>query len=462
MELKTYRAATMADCLAEVKKDLGKEAVILHTKSYRVGGVMGVGARQVVEITARPGEPAPSPRPSRPEPRPQRAPEPAAFVPARFDQQAQAGADAAPVPRVRTADPASIAPRPVQPVAAQPVASQPAQPESRRLATPVRLAPQDDAARDTLAAELASIKSLVSQVLLVSRKAAAHAHRAGEPSAAGAVLAHGGLPGPLFELYSRLIDQELEGELADRLVTLLREDLSAQEQLDESIVRQAAVRSLAELTPCVGSVSGAGVQPDGRPLTVALVGPTGVGKTTTVAKLAAAYKLRQGKRVGLITSDTYRIAAVDQLRTYASIIGLPLKVVLTPQETAAAWNTLAHECDVILIDSAGRSQHDSSRIDELRRFVDAVRPHETHLVLAATTGPGVMTHQARKFQPLGPSRVILSKLDEAVLLGPLVGALHRVGLRLSYLTTGQEVPDHIELASADRLARALLAGGWSA
>lgn len=209
-------------------------------------------------------------------------------------------------------------------------------------------------------------------------------------------------------------------------------------------------------------MSQAGNQPDGRPLTIALIGPTGVGKTTTVAKLAAAYKLRQGKRVGLITSDTYRIAAVDQLRTYASIIGLPLKIVLTPQETAAAWNSLAHECDAVLIDSAGRSQHDASRIDELRRFVDAVKPHETHLVLSATTGPGVMLHQAQKFHALNPSRIILSKLDEAVLLGPLVGALHRIGLRLSYITTGQEVPDHIELASADRLARALLAGGWSA
>jgi energy-coupling factor transporter ATP-binding protein EcfA2 len=143
------------------------------------------------------------------------------------------------------------------------------------------------------------------------------------------------------------------------------------------------LRHIAAKMPVVGNVSRAARAEGGRPLTIALVGPTGVGKTTTIAKLAAAYKLRQGKKVGLITSDTYRIAAVDQLRTYATIIGLPLKVAMTPREMSAACSAFA-DCDAILIDTAGRSQHDANRLEELSAFIQACSPDETHLVLSAT------------------------------------------------------------------------------
>src|SRR6185437_14384642 len=103
---------------------------------------------------------------------------------------------------------------------------------------------------------------------------------------------------------------------------------------------------------------------------ICLVGPTGVGKTTTIAKLAAAFKLRLRQRVGLITIDTYRIAAVDQLRTYANIIGVPLKVVLTPAELVEAMKELS-DCDTILIDTAGRSHQDEQKLGELAAFVNA-------------------------------------------------------------------------------------------
>jgi flagellar biosynthesis protein FlhF len=197
--------------------------------------------------------------------------------------------------------------------------------------------------------------------------------------------------------------------------------------------------------------------PDDRPLTIALIGPTGVGKTTTLAKLAASFKLRHGKKVGLITSDTYRIAAVDQLRTYANIIGLPLEVAITPTEMRHALHAL-RENDVILIDTAGRSQNDAGRIQELKQFINAANPHEVHLVLSSTAGEKVLLNEAEAFAEVGVHKIMLTKLDEAVSFGMLINVIRQVGKQLSFVTTGQEVPKHLEVGRADRIAELVLGG----
>ncbi|MEM9167765.1 MAG: flagellar GTP-binding protein, partial [Planctomycetota bacterium] len=184
-------------------------------------------------------------------------------------------------------------------------------------------------------------------------------------------------------------------------------------------------------------------------------------KTTTLAKLAARAKLRHGRSVGLITTDTYRIAAVEQLRTYAEIIGLPLKVVADPSEMPEALESMA-TLDEVLIDTAGRSQHDTERLTELRSYLDQADPHETHLVLSCVASDAVLARAAERFGALGPNRLLMTKLDEAVELGVLLGLLSKVGAPLSYVTTGQEVPDDIEPAGAERLARQILAGGVQA
>jgi flagellar biosynthesis protein FlhF len=330
----------------------------------------------------------------------------------------------------------------------------PAAPRTRptSLATKVTLAPTAGEAVASLQAEIASIKRLVGQVLQCSRQTAATVAPSGQ-----AVVAMGGMPEPLFGQYLKLQDAHVAHDIADALIGQVRDELTPDELAAGDIVRQAVLRHLAALIPVSGGMTKAGPNQAGRPLTIALVGPTGVGKTTTIAKLAAAYKLRQGKKVGLITSDTYRIAAVDQLRTYANIIGLPLKVALTPREMAGACSALA-DCEVILIDTAGRSQHDKGRLEELAAFVDAAMPDETHLVLSSTVAEPVLTKAADKFSVLKPTRMIFSKLDEAVHFGVIVNACKKVGMRVSYVTTGQEVPDEIEMAQSDRLARLVLDG----
>lgn len=439
MNLRTYRARTMGDALAEVKKDLGKDAVILHTRTYKVGGWLGFGGKPMVEVTASDGVNVP-PRPRRPAPAasPQPAPRPVV-------NPAAAKAYGIQIPSPAP----SIEPAPAQ-VAAVTVPLPSDGADGIKAVVQAALATQSTALIPALESEIAAIKKMVGQVLQCSRQTALRV--AGDAPGVPC----GSMPNPLSQQYLRLIENEVASEIADEIIAAVRDELTPAELADPSIVQQTLLRRIADMIPADAEVPKVQAR-DGRPLTIALVGPTGVGKTTTVAKLAAAYKLRHGKRVGLVTSDTYRIAAVDQLRTYAEIIGLPLKVALSPAEMATVCQSLA-DCDVILIDTAGRSQRDAGRLDELRQFIAAARPHQTHLVLSSTASEAVLMEAAQRFGQVGPDRVIFTKLDEAVNFGVVLTVAKRLSLRLSYVTTGQEVPDHIEVGRPDRLARLLLDG----
>jgi flagellar biosynthesis protein FlhF len=435
MNLRTYRARTMGDALAEVKKDLGRDAVILHTRTYKVGGWFGIGGKPMVEITASDNVNVAGPRPRRPAPK---APPP---EPVR----------AAPEPQ----PPAAPTGRALMPVAG----TRPPAPPIPEIARPaVAAAPAGSATlMPALDHELAAIRRMVGQVLQCSRHTALRVGRDGGPGSPAGAIPGGAMPDALGQHYLTLLENEVAAEIADEVIAAVRDELSPAELADGSIVQQTLLRHLSAMIPADGDVPKPQQARDGRPLTIALVGPTGVGKTTTVAKLAAAYKLRHGKRVGLVTSDTYRIAAVDQLRTYAEIIGLPLKVALSPTEMTSTCQALA-DCDVILIDTAGRSQRDSGRLDELRKFIAAAAPHQTHLVLSSTASEAVLLEAAQRFAQVNPDRVIFTKLDEAVNFGVLLTVARRVALKLSYVTNGQEVPDHIEVTRPERLARLLLEG----
>jgi flagellar biosynthesis protein FlhF len=255
--------------------------------------------------------------------------------------------------------------------------------------------------------------------------------------------------------YSRLIQAQVSRELAGVLMAAVRAELSQEELASTESVRSAMRRQIERMIPVAAGATPGGKQADGRPLMIALVGPTGVGKTTTIAKLAATYQLKHQLRVGLITTDTYRIGAVDQLRTYAGIIGVPLRVAMTAVEARAAVEALA-DCEVILIDTAGRSPTDTRRLGELADMLALTRPHETHLVLSSTAGEGSLRHAVKGFGGLRPDRVILTKLDETVGMGVVLSVLREAAVQLSYLTTGQEVPADIEQGSSSRLAGLVL------
>lgn len=484
MNLKTYRADTMAKALAEVKKDLGSEAVILHTRSFKVGGVMGVGAKAMVEITAADTPPAGATRGRRPGSLAAAGPRAGTQV---IDPHTTRDSDASHQDDAGSFQHASFGtvvterPKPAA-SATSPVASSPAEPaliqtrpdaplpasrakppaSTARASLPttrVELSPESTQGVETLKGELAAIKSLVGQVLRCTRAASLTTGHPGS-FAAGPVLSMGALPEALLAQYLALQTAGVAVDLCESILGSVRDELDPSELSDDGIVEHAVTRHLAKLLPVVGGWSGAstGASPGAnRPRVIALVGPTGVGKTTTVAKLAATFKLRQNRSVGLITTDTYRIAAVDQLRTYANIIGLPVKVAMTADEVADAVASLAH-MDVVILDTAGRSQLDRSRLDETRTLVDAARPDETHLVLSSSCAEPVLLKTLDRFSIMTPDRVIFTKLDEAVTCGVIPNVVRSSTMPISYITMGQEVPDHIEPADANRLARMVLSG----
>src|SRR5690554_3837139 len=233
----------------------------------------------------------------------------------------------------------------------------------------------------------------------------------------------------------------------------LRKELGELRRAVESVSKQVSRVPAGEERAVIPQTkffvpSFAPVKLQSRPTVVALVGPTGVGKTTTIAKLAANFALFEGKAVGLVTIDTYRIAAVEQLKTYAEILNLPLRVVFTPGEFKRALLELSDK-DLILVDTAGRSQKNRKQIRELSQFFNGRRLHETHLVLSTNTKLDDMLEAAEAFREISFNRLIFSKLDETSNIDNMLAFLERVQVPLSYLTTGQNVPEDIEVASPD-------------
>ncbi len=434
MNLKTFTANSMAQALALVKRDLGSDAVVLHTRSYKRGGVLGLGAKTVVEVTAGKGAEVGRARrrtaaPTRAAALPKRRP---TIVQADPKQHAAAGdlirrtyaAARAEIEQSRQNAPATLE-------AATAVMTPPAAPTlvSAPVGTDV----------SHLTRELDAVKHLVSKMV----------HQQQTRTACET------LPKGLSQQYAALIQQEVACELADEIVCKVRRELTEKQLHDEDACRDAVRKALADYLPTEPKVADVHITDDGRPRTIALVGPTGVGKTTTIAKLAATFKLKHKKNVALITLDTYRIAAVDQLRTYAGIIGVPLHVVLKPEEIGKALERCARY-DVVLIDTAGRSQRDDERLTQLRAFLEAAKPHETHLVLSSTCSQQVMMQTIDRFSRVHTDRIIFTKLDEAVTFGVLLNVLGKADKKLSYVTTGQEVPHQIEPGCPVRLAELVL------
>ena len=443
----------MPGAMALVKRELGTSAVILHTRTFRRGGFLGFGAKPVVEITASTDVRVAPPRLRREARREPPSPPPPPPGAANLLNRTYGGGSGELTSEGAT-DKAGSAALSVPDARGRSALTSSA--DSARKSHSAPALPANGAGADPrLNEEVRQIRGMVRRMM---KRQATDGGR--------------DLPDKLFDQYLALLEQEVAEELAEQVVGNVRAKLSDEQLGDERALRDAVGKEIANLIPTPPpshpptaapstADSGTPATPttqrprDGRPLTIALIGPTGVGKTTTLAKLAATFKLREKKRVALVTIDTYRIAAVDQLQAYAGIINLPLSVVLTPTELRESLDRL-REYDVILIDTAGRSQRDDGKLDQLREFIAIADPHEVHLVLASTCNQPVLMDAVDRFSQVRIDRIIFTKLDEAVSFGVLLNVIRRVGKQLSYVTTGQDVPHQIEPGRSERLAGLIL------
>jgi len=186
-----------------------------------------------------------------------------------------------------------------------------------------------------------------------------------------------------------------------------------------------------------------------------LVGPTGVGKTTTIAKLASINKLYNNKKVGLITLDTYRIGAVDQLKSYAEILDVPFGVVLSPKDIPSVKESMA-DCDIIFIDTTGRNSKNIMQLSELKRYLEEFQVDNTYLVLSMTTKHNDLKQIIENYKILDFNRIILTKNDETTQYGSMATAIYYGKAPISYITTGQGVPEDIEKAEADKILHSIM------
>ncbi|OKY74586.1 MAG: flagellar biosynthesis protein FlhF [Desulfobulbaceae bacterium DB1] len=197
-----------------------------------------------------------------------------------------------------------------------------------------------------------------------------------------------------------------------------------------------------------------------KPIILALTGPTGVGKTTTSAKIAAWYKIREKRRVALISMDCYRIGATDQMRTYARIMQLPCEIVLRRRDLLRSVER-HRDCDLIIIDTAGKSPYDAKHISELADWFAPLDQVDLQLVLSAPTKKEDLEQIITAYSPLAPAGLILTKLDETRAYAALCQQIAGAEIPISFLTTGQKVPEDFFVASVPFLER-LFKKGWSA
>lgn len=255
-------------------------------------------------------------------------------------------------------------------------------------------------------------------------------------------------------LYDTMIENEVDEKYVSQIIDEMEKSSRGNQSFDHALadIYQKMVLKFGKAVP---------IRKDGRPPRVVfLVGPTGVGKTTTIAKLASRLKLEQKRKVVLMTADTYRIAAAEQLRTYANILEVPFRVIYSAEElTRGVQDFKNHE--IILVDMAGHSPNNPVLRDSMLAYMNALGEEiekEVHLVLSATTKYKDLLSIAESYKDIEDYKLIFTKLDETTTLGNILNLKLHTGAALSYVTCGQNVPDDIETFNPQKTVKQLLGG----
>lgn len=407
MKIKKYVVKSIDEALSAIKRDLGGDAYILSQKKIVQKGALNLGNVEMLEVTAAIESEAVKEEKDRLG---------ASLLARKYGQPPAAARTTAPAPTP----------------------------------APVGAAPGDDPRqRERYFSQLAEIKDELQPLKQEMERIRQQMTRRGgdgdEPL----------LRGVFQDLFGELIDNGVESTLARKMIQTLQYQSEPGQMNDGEWLRRKLFQVLVASLPAPAPLKVGG----GRRKVVALVGPTGVGKTTTIAKLASYYKLVEGRKVALITIDSYRIGAEAHLKTYADILELPFQAVYTREDLEYRLGRL-QEYDLVFIDTAGRGARDREGIAAVQQMLDAVptAEREVLLLLSAATKTSDMEMIYRKFSILSPDKLVYSKIDETCTLGNLFNLQARVQTPAAYLTTGQRVPEDIAVASPTRLARLVLEG----
>lgn len=443
MRIRKFEAATVQLAMARVKSELGENAVILHTRTYP-GRLFGILGKPRVEVTAALEDQQPLYSPNRLAPMAANDLRVAATAPA---AEVKAAAPA-PVPvshahaaaheflskieKIRQSNtPAHSATAESHPAPAAGDAASAAseKPAADSLFDPTRF--------EALEVRIDRLANSMERLLSITG-----------PLGRFGLLAE--VPVEWHSSMKKLMESALSESLLNRIALKLMAIPHPGVDYEQKILRELIAGSLATVPPIAKPETGQRI--------ITLVGPTGVGKTTTLAKLASGLVVnpRVSTRVGLITVDTYRLAAEDQLRKYAEILRLDLQVVYGPEEMPDALRRCS-DADVIFIDTAGRSPRDETQMAELRAFLDPIPDCEKVLVLSSTMNDRYIEEAVERFKPLSIHSLIVTKLDETRNFANPFNIQHLTHIPVSYLTTGQNVPEDIEPVNALHLADEILA-----
>lgn len=463
MQVKKFEAPTIQEALDTIKRELGPEAIILQTKRNKRG--FGLMSKSSVEVTAAVAEKAliskkrvdqkmpestreaiqrlPAEKQAKiyrgQEERQAKAPTPQVAAPAQARRsltatryaeitEGEGVAQPRPVPAVQRAD--TVAQRPAQQPASSPAVVSngiPVELEIQRL-------------REMIAEMKNSQQSQIERAQ--SSAVARDAIEASGPNA---------FTPAMRECVEQLMINGIDRRNAIQLVKQAAFSIDDRAKGDLNRLLDQVASEIMSVTEVATLLDGVEPNTSSRPAIVALVGPTGVGKTTTVAKIASDAILRKKLRVGLINVDSYRVGAADQLATYAKILNAPFRSVTTTDDLATAVQDFK-SFDLILLDTTGRSQKDHESLQEMHEFLSGIDGLRVQLVLAATTRDAEMAEMGRRFQIFKPEALILSKLDEALTHGPVFNISQKLKLPFLYFTTGQRVPEDIEEATCERVA----------
>ena len=427
MKVRRFEAASIHDALQRVRRELGPDAVIFQTRKLKKGGFFGLFGKNWAEITAGVDvdkEPRTSAPPAGASP----------FAPVTLDRPIPTGATGdrtGDLPTARGTLLAGYAPTKPRDGGFKPWVPDEAMP-STFPANPLAATESPAAAgrMGEIEKQIAELKILVSTAI-------------GGASASAARVSSSE-----FSLWvGRLRRLGVEEETARKVVAAAESRAAAGDS-----ARPAEDWVVEEIGKMLRVAPPLAVPGDGRPRVMAFIGPTGVGKTTTIAKIAARYFLNEGKKVALVTADTYRIAAVQQLKGYGEIMGLPVEVVNTPQDLREALVRQSDK-DLLLLDTAGRSPQNAQQIQELRELFLASQADEVHLVVSVTTRFHDMLDILGKFGVIPIQRLLLTKLDETRAPGVALDLAAHFPIPVCWLSTGQGVPADLVAAERDALAR---------